>query len=339
MRNYRSWLFVPLLVTLTACPPADDGDDSGEDTNGSTGTDEDGDGVSVGDGDCDDSDASVYPGATDADTDGTDQDCDGIDGPDADGDGYADAATGGDDCDDTDAAINPDASETWDDGIDQDCDGVADVEGASCSADLTLTFPDESSTTLDGCVDWDFDASFEYDPDNPPEVTEFTFTLGATTETEFECWIELAQQGVCGAGFYDQRESTGTTTMVLMDCTGVADDYESIFDGSQGYLRIDTLDAGSTSGSFAGEPLSTTLEGHLHVWTEDGIDLEGDLALTLVQVTGDGEEQTACVVVDGDEDGDGELHPNFDGGDCEDGCGLHRKPNRVHDGCRRGWLG
>ena len=52
---------------------------------------------------------------------------------------------------------------------------------------------------------------------------------------------------------------TTTTELVLVDCSGVIDDYETTVWTTEGYLRIDTLDAGSASGSFAGDPLSTTL--------------------------------------------------------------------------------
>ena len=260
-------------------------------------------------------------GTDDTGTDDTGTDDTGTDdtgtpaGTDEDGDGITLEAG---DCDDADATIYPGAAEVWGDGIDQDCDGVADVEGSSCSADLTVTFPDGSTTTLDGCTDWDFDATFEYDPDDPPEVTSFTFTLGATTEAEFDCRIELVQEGVCGPGYYDERDDSTTTTAVLMDCSGVADEYESTFTSHEGYLRVDTIEAGTEAGSFSGDPLPTTLEGHLHVWTPEGIDIQGDLALTLVQLAGDSEEESECLVSTGDQDEDGFTGQNFDGNDCDD---------------------
>ncbi len=100
------------------------------------------------DGDCDDSDASVFPGQTEACND-IDDDCDGTvdEGapasrswfPDADGDGYGNPATplaicadpgggyvlDGTDCDDTDHAVHPTADE-WCNDRDDNCDGVAD---------------------------------------------------------------------------------------------------------------------------------------------------------------------------------------------------------------------
>lgn len=82
--------------------------------------------------DCDDTDATIYPGATEVCGDGIDQDCDGSDlpcpGPDCtdnDGDGYAiEGDQCGDiDCNDSDPTIHPGATEICGDGIDQDCDG------------------------------------------------------------------------------------------------------------------------------------------------------------------------------------------------------------------------
>ncbi|HCH65213.1 MAG TPA: hypothetical protein DFR83_20580, partial [Deltaproteobacteria bacterium] len=99
-------------------------------------------------------------------------------------------------------------------GIDQDCDGVVDVEGAACAADLTISMPDGSTTTLDFCQAWDFNASMEYDPDDPPEVIAFDLTLHATTEEDFDCRVQLMQEGVCGTGYYDERSDPTTTELV-----------------------------------------------------------------------------------------------------------------------------
>ena len=60
---------------------------------------------------------------------------------------------------------------------------------------------------------------------------------------------------------------------MLSDCSGVDDAYEDTFTASGGYLRLDVIDTGTDFGSFAGLPLTLQLEGHLHVWSEDGVDL------------------------------------------------------------------
>ncbi len=103
--------------------------------------------------DCDDTNASIYPGASER-CNGLDDDCDGsidesaIDRAtwyrDADGDSYGDSGrstlscdrpagyvSDDRDCDDGDASVNPGASETPYDGIDQDCSGadLTDVDG------------------------------------------------------------------------------------------------------------------------------------------------------------------------------------------------------------------
>ncbi len=81
--------------------------------------------------DCDDTDATVYPGATEIWYDGVDQDCAGDDDLDADADGDRHEDYGGADCDDADASINSLATETWYDGIDSDCDGLSDFDADS----------------------------------------------------------------------------------------------------------------------------------------------------------------------------------------------------------------
>ncbi|MFA6131754.1 MAG: putative metal-binding motif-containing protein [Patescibacteria group bacterium] len=135
------------------------------------------------DDDCDDTDAAVYPGATET-CDGVDEDCDGttdeadaLDATtwyaDADEDGYGSSAMSQDacdqptgyiadntDCDDADAAVYPGATETCD-GIDEDCSGTADdiwdcedvdSDGILNSEDLVDLIDADGDGGIDACV-------------------------------------------------------------------------------------------------------------------------------------------------------------------------------------------
>jgi hypothetical protein len=128
--------------------------------------DVDGDGafdVACGGTDCDDTDADVYPGATEVcDSEGRDEDCDpNTLGPDADGDGEVSSAccntSGGAtrcgrDCDDTNESVSPSAVEACNE-VDDDCDGSVDERVQQLlyrDADLDGTGTDSETAT--GCA-------------------------------------------------------------------------------------------------------------------------------------------------------------------------------------------
>ncbi len=149
----------------------------------------------------------------------------------------------------------------------------------SCSADLTLTFPDGSTVTLDYCQASTMEAEFEFDPDEAPEIRAPTLIFHAVTDSSFECWVEIAEPAVCGEGLYRMDGSSGSVTFDTHDCSGVGDDYEALYVASTGFLNMETLHAGDEAGNFSGQPLATTMAGSLSYSTEDGVQLSGSFSL------------------------------------------------------------
>ena len=318
---------LPLLLTVTLALPgcgdkdgetgaggSSDGGGTGDD--GGPGDDADGDGVTAAD-DCDDTDATVYPGAEDADIDGTDQDCDGLDGPDADGDGFVDAASGGDDCDDSDAAAHPGADEVWGDGVDQDCDGTADRSSGACSGAFTFTDGDGVAHSLDPCLHWQMAVDHDYLPDEPPRVVGFRLELNGSGDPAFDCMLTVDQAQVCGTGFYRQADGeAGATALVTLDCSGLGSDERDTF-AAEGYLELTTLSTTEEPGSHAGAAIETELALTLSA-TAGPFTVEGGAHLAAVQAGGDDVDQTDCAVDSGDEDADGVRSTEFGGPDCDD---------------------
>jgi len=196
------------------------------------------------------------------------------------------------------------------------CDGLTGSR-SPCSADFTLSFPDGSSVDLDFCESYTMEATYEFDPDDPPELRAPTMEFNATTEPGFECRVFITEPAACGEGFYTMDGSSGSVSFSTLDCSGVADDFEGEFVSSTGYVRLDLIDAGDEAGSFTGEPLTTNITGYLSVRSVEGVALTGDFTISQDVVAEDAEE-SGCAVSNGDEDDDGYVDEYFDGDDCDD---------------------
>ncbi len=240
--------------------------------------------------------------------DDADNDGDGL--FDCDDDGCAGASA----CDETDTDTETDTETDTDTDTDTNTDSDTDTP---CVADLTLSFPDGTSATLDYCQSYSMDATFEFDPDEPPEIRSPTLIFHAVTDTDFECWVQITEPAACGEGYYRMDGTSGAVILDTHDCSGVGDDYEGEYTSSTGYLRMDTFHAGDEPGNFSGDPLEATMAGYVSVQTSEGIALTGDFSMTTEITAGDAEDAD-CVVSDGDEDADGYTHPYFDGDDCDD---------------------
>src|SRR4051794_33943328 len=86
---------------------------------------------------------------------------------------------------------NPRDCATAEADADTDADSDADADADACDADITLVLPDGSEAALD-CTSYTADATFEFDPDNAPEVRTLQLQLSSGESDGFECHVALA---------------------------------------------------------------------------------------------------------------------------------------------------
>jgi hypothetical protein len=249
--------------------------------------DGDGDGVgSVASGgtDCDDTNAAVYPGATETWYDGVDADCAGDDDFDQDADG----ATNDVDCDDTDATVFPGAVEAWYDGIDGDCAGDDDFDqdadgyanDVDCNDTDPAVNPGAADTWYDG-IDSDCAGNDDSDQDGDGVSvdTDCNDLDAAVFPGASDTWYDGIDSDCAGDDDYDQ-DLDGVDSPT--DCndtdptvTGpVAETWNGIDDDCDG--AIDDLSiSDAASGALYGPTAS------LGLGTKYGLSIGGDL-------TGDG---------------------------------------------------
>ena len=249
--------------------------------------------------DCDDSDAAVYPGATEY-CNGYDDDCDGtIDEDDAadsstwyadsDSDGYGDPASSqvdcyqptgyiadSSDCDDADAAQYPGADE-YCNGEDDDCDGSVDEAGEVLDGDTYYADADADGTgdpgsTIIACAvpsgyvenDWDCDDSDGTEPvvvDASTGSSSGAGTLGSPLDTVQGGIDGAAQCVIVFAGTYTEAVHMNGIDLAI---TGVEGADVTFIDATGLTDAAFSIDAGETAATVL-DGFSLTGDGHYEV--------------------------------------------------------------------------
>ncbi len=184
--------------------------------------------------DCDDTEASVYPGATEV-CDDLDNDCDGfVDNnavntstwyADADGDHFGDADTStqdcdqpegyvadATDCDDDDISVHPGSVEICDDGADNDCDGLTDdptaIDALDWYADSDGDGWGDSSTSLTQCTQPSGYELLDGDCDDSDD-TSHPYASELCDETDHDCDGDLTDGAVDMLDYYADGDGDG----------------------------------------------------------------------------------------------------------------------------------
>jgi len=167
-----------------------------------------------------------------------------------------------------------------------------------CASLVEYQFPDGTAASFDGCNDVLADATFEFDPDDPPEIRGFKLQFAQETSPGDDCWVVVTSRGICGPGYYDVGSTQSTQVEFgTLDCRGVPDAFESTYVATEGVLFLQEVSGGSLPGNFTGQRLRTQFVGSIEVDTTSGVRaiVEFDLA---VYIKGEDSEESDCLRTD-----------------------------------------
>jgi len=221
--------------------------------------------------DCDDTNAAIYPGATEILNDGIDQDCNGADliSLDVDIDGFFTNMEPLD-CDDTNATIYPGATEIPNDGIDQDCNGedlfapidndvdtfATNVEPLDCDDTNATIYPGATEIPNDG-IDQDCDGA---------DLEIIYVAIG----TEFGMYVY--GDNIRYEGIVDESVSNNDVEIIVTSPSGemMDNNFRSVKGDGSFNGNISTDGQWSESGIYT---ISATIDGHT---VESTFEFEGN---------------------------------------------------------------
>jgi len=271
--------------------------------------------------DCDDTDATVFPGASEVVGDELDSDCDGAEicYADADNDGFTDGtvasvdvdcsgtgeSTGASlltDCDDAEPTTYPGAAETTGDQVDSDCDG-----GEICHADADADgYTDGTVTSLDtDCTDvgetTTASATADCDDSSP-----FIYP-GATETTGDEVDSDCDGGEICHADADSDGYTNGTIASADDDCTDVGETTTA-----SATADCDDTDASVNPAAVegVGDAVDSDCDGTEICYADADADSYtlGTISSSDIDCEGTGEATTASASSDCD-DSDGTVYP------------------------------
>ena len=139
-----------------------------------------------------------------------------------------------------------------------------------CSASLSIVRDAFESNSMFNCVDSTIEATFEFDPDTPPEVRSLELSLIGTDDEDFQCSIDLSLPTICkqtGGFTYPSHSDHLVATAALSDCPGVPDDVEGDYSFEDSVVSLRKIDSGDQAGNFAEEPLQLVIAGNIDLYT------------------------------------------------------------------------
>ena len=200
---------------------------------------------------------------------------------------------GGDDDDDSATDDDDDDDATDDDDDDDDDDDVTPLEGPGCASEFTLHYVDGSDSSFTGCADWSIDATFEFDPDDPPEVRTWSLSFSAYDSDTFQCSVVLHQSQACHGELHTAHGGLyGAVT--TLDCEGTPDAFETGPSALVGAVRFSHMETGDEPGDLSGVPIDVSLAGDVYLSAPGLFWLEGSFSVGGEIVGLDAEEQNCA---------------------------------------------